>query len=125
MVIRERFSYKAIHEVLSGLLEQDLHAKRVNSLCDDTLGVQAGACAARSAAVWPAAVSWWNQARSPLAQPIEQRAGSWLMRSGRRFERTGGNDLVEAKIELGPCVQALGQIARLVDQISGRLLRFN
>jgi len=39
MVVRERFSYKAIHNVLSGLLEQDLHAKRVNSLCDATLGV--------------------------------------------------------------------------------------
>ena len=39
MVVRERFSYRAIHGVLSGLLEQDLHAKRVNSLCDATLGV--------------------------------------------------------------------------------------
>ena len=39
MVVRERFSYKAIHDVLSGLLEQDLHAKRVSSLCDATLGV--------------------------------------------------------------------------------------
>ena len=39
MVVRERCSYKAIHDVLSGLLEQDLHAKRVNSLCDATLGV--------------------------------------------------------------------------------------
>ncbi len=39
MVVRERFSYKAIHEVLSGLLGQDRHAKRVNSLCDATLGV--------------------------------------------------------------------------------------
>ena len=39
MVVRERFSYKAIHDVLSGLLEHDLHAKRVNSLCDATLGV--------------------------------------------------------------------------------------
>jgi hypothetical protein len=39
MVIRERFSYKAIHDVLSGLLEQDLHAKRAKSLCDATLGV--------------------------------------------------------------------------------------
>ena len=38
MVIRERFSYKAIHDVLSGLLEQGLHATRVNSLCDATLG---------------------------------------------------------------------------------------
>ena len=39
MVVRERFSHKAIHEVLVGLLEQDLHAKRVHSLCDATLGV--------------------------------------------------------------------------------------
>jgi hypothetical protein len=39
MVIRERFSYKGIHEVLGGLLGEDLHAKRVNSLCDATLGV--------------------------------------------------------------------------------------
>jgi hypothetical protein len=39
MVVRERFSYKAIHDVLSGLLEHGLHAKRVNSLCDATLGV--------------------------------------------------------------------------------------
>ena len=39
MVVRERFSYKAIHDVLTGVLEQDLHAKRVNSPCDATLGV--------------------------------------------------------------------------------------
>ena len=39
MVIRERFSYQAIHDVLNGLLKQDVHAKRVNSLCDATLGV--------------------------------------------------------------------------------------
>ena len=39
MAVRERFSYQAIRDVLSGLLEQDLHAKRVNSLCDATLGV--------------------------------------------------------------------------------------
>jgi hypothetical protein len=39
MVIRERFSYKGIRDLLGGLLEQDLHAKRVNSLCDATLGV--------------------------------------------------------------------------------------
>ena len=39
MVVRERFWYKAIHDVLSDLLEEDLHAKRVNSLCDATLGV--------------------------------------------------------------------------------------
>ena len=39
MVIRERFSYQGIRDVLGGLLEQDLHAKRVNSLCHATLGV--------------------------------------------------------------------------------------
>jgi hypothetical protein len=39
MVIRERFSYKGIRQVLGGLLGEDLHAKRVNSLCDATLGV--------------------------------------------------------------------------------------
>jgi hypothetical protein len=42
MVIRERFSYQGIRDVLGGLLEQDLHAKRVNSLCDATLGVLHG-----------------------------------------------------------------------------------
>jgi Transposase DDE domain len=39
MVVRERFSYQGIRDVLGSLLEQDLHAKRVNSLCDATLGV--------------------------------------------------------------------------------------
>ena len=39
MVIRERFSYKGIHQVLGGLLGDDLHAKRVSSRCDATLGV--------------------------------------------------------------------------------------
>jgi len=39
MVVRKRFSYRAIHDVLSGVLQQDLHAKRVNSLCDATFGV--------------------------------------------------------------------------------------
>ena len=39
MVIREHFSYQGIRDVLGGLLEQDLHAKRVNSLCDAALGV--------------------------------------------------------------------------------------
>ena len=28
MVIRKRFSYQAIHDVLNELLEEDLHAKR-------------------------------------------------------------------------------------------------
>jgi hypothetical protein len=39
MVIRQRFSYQGIRDVLGSLLEQDLHAKRVSSLCDATLGV--------------------------------------------------------------------------------------
>jgi hypothetical protein len=39
MVIRERFSFQGIRDVLGSLLEQDLHAKRVSSLCDATLGV--------------------------------------------------------------------------------------
>lgn len=39
MVIRERFSYQGIRDVLGDLLGQDLHAKRVASLCDATLGV--------------------------------------------------------------------------------------
>ena len=40
MVIREqRFSFNQVRQVLGGVLEHDLHAKRVNSLCDATLGV--------------------------------------------------------------------------------------
>jgi hypothetical protein len=39
VVVRECFSYQGIRNVLGSLLEQDLHAKRVNSLCDATLGV--------------------------------------------------------------------------------------
>jgi hypothetical protein len=40
MVIREqRFSFNHVREVLGGVLDQDLHAKRVDSLCDATLGV--------------------------------------------------------------------------------------
>ena len=39
MVIRERFSSKAIHDTLLSVLENDLHAKRIKSLCDATLGV--------------------------------------------------------------------------------------
>lgn len=39
MVIRERVSYRAIHDTLHSILGDDLHAKRVNSLCDATLGV--------------------------------------------------------------------------------------
>ena len=40
MVIREqRFSFNQVRQVLGGVLEHDLHAKRVDSLCDATLGV--------------------------------------------------------------------------------------
>jgi hypothetical protein len=39
MVIRERFSFSEVREVHSGVLHQDLHAKRIDSLCDATLGV--------------------------------------------------------------------------------------
>ena len=39
MVIRQRFSFQEVRDVLGGLLEQDLHAKRVTSLCNATLGV--------------------------------------------------------------------------------------
>src|SRR6516225_1040371 len=46
MVVRKRFSYQAIHDVLSGLLEEDLHAKRIGSLCNATLGLLHGGCLA-------------------------------------------------------------------------------
>jgi hypothetical protein len=39
MVVRQRFSFKQVRDVLGGVLEQDLHAKRVGSLCNATLGV--------------------------------------------------------------------------------------
>ena len=39
MVIRQRFSSKAIHDTLFSVLENDLHAKRIKSLCDATSGV--------------------------------------------------------------------------------------
>ena len=39
MVIRQRFSFQEVRDVLGGLLEQDLHAKRVTSLFNATLGV--------------------------------------------------------------------------------------
>jgi hypothetical protein len=35
----ERFSYEAIRDTLSSILEHDPHAKRIKSLCDATLGV--------------------------------------------------------------------------------------
>src|SRR4249920_4068080 len=44
MVIRQqRFSINQVRQVLGGVLEHDLHAKRVDSLCDATLGVLHGA----------------------------------------------------------------------------------
>jgi hypothetical protein len=40
MVIREqRFSFNQVRQVLGGVLREDLHAKRVASLSDATLGV--------------------------------------------------------------------------------------
>jgi hypothetical protein len=40
MVIREqRFSFNQIRQALGGVLDHDLHAKRVDSLCNATLGV--------------------------------------------------------------------------------------
>src|SRR5450631_4763066 len=40
MVIREqRFSFNHVRQVLGGVLDHDLHAKRVDSLCNATLGV--------------------------------------------------------------------------------------
>ena len=40
MVIREqRFSFNEVRQVLGGVLDHDLHAKRVDALCDATLGV--------------------------------------------------------------------------------------
>ena len=39
MVVRQRFSFKRVRDVLGGVLEHDLHAKRVESLCNATLGV--------------------------------------------------------------------------------------
>jgi hypothetical protein len=40
MVIRERrFSFSQVRQVLGGVLDHDLHAKRVDSLCDATFGV--------------------------------------------------------------------------------------
>ena len=40
MVVRKQhFSFSQIRKALGSMLGQDLHAKRVNSLCDATLGV--------------------------------------------------------------------------------------
>ena len=47
MVIREqRFSINQVKQVLGDVLGHDLHAKRVGSLCDATLGVLRGAALA-------------------------------------------------------------------------------
>ncbi len=41
MVIRQQqFSINQVRQVLGGVLGHDLHAKRVASLCDATLGVR-------------------------------------------------------------------------------------
>jgi hypothetical protein len=39
MVIRERFSFNEVRQVLGGVLDQDLHAKRIDCLSNATLGV--------------------------------------------------------------------------------------
>ena len=44
-----RFSYDAVHHVLGGVFEHDLHAKRVDSLCNATIGVLHSASLAVSA----------------------------------------------------------------------------
>jgi hypothetical protein len=46
MVIRERFSFNQVRQVLGSVLDQDLHAKRIEALCNATLGVLHGACLA-------------------------------------------------------------------------------
>jgi hypothetical protein len=46
MVVRKQFSFQGVRNVLGSLLDQDLHAKRVESLCNATLGVmQSGSLA--------------------------------------------------------------------------------
>ena len=39
MTTPSQFSFDQVHQVLGGLLGPDLHAKRIDSLCDATLGV--------------------------------------------------------------------------------------
>jgi hypothetical protein len=34
MVIRERFSFNEVRQVLGGVLDQELHAKRIGCLCN-------------------------------------------------------------------------------------------
>jgi hypothetical protein len=43
VVGQQQFSINQVRQVLGGVLGQDLHAKRVASLCDATLGVLRGA----------------------------------------------------------------------------------
>jgi hypothetical protein len=44
-----RFSYEAVHRVLDSVFERDLHAKRIDSLCNATIGVLHSASLAVSA----------------------------------------------------------------------------
>ncbi len=44
-----RFSYDVVHRVLGSVFEHDLHAKRIDSLCNATIGVLHGASLAVSA----------------------------------------------------------------------------
>ena len=44
-----RFSYHAVHRVLGSVFEHDLHAKRIDSLCNATIGVLHSASLAVSA----------------------------------------------------------------------------
>ncbi len=44
-----RFSYDAVHRVLGNVFEHDLHAKRIDSLCNATIGVLHSASLAVSA----------------------------------------------------------------------------
>jgi hypothetical protein len=39
LVIRERFSFNQVAQVLGGLLDQDRHAKRVDALRNATVGL--------------------------------------------------------------------------------------
>ena len=39
MTLTSQFSFDEVRQVLGGVLGSDLHAKRVDSLCDATLGV--------------------------------------------------------------------------------------
>ena len=77
MVIRkQRFSSNQVRQVLGGVLGQDLHAKRVASLCDATLGVLRSASRSRSAplvgasrAAWPRPQACRKQVDRLLSNP--------------------------------------------------------